>query len=166
MDANTTLYKALNVFGHATNPHGILGGPLTAKSRWLLSAGVRMGTVDGNTGKVHGPATALATATALGIRAIDEGAARLALIVRAVRDAEAASVTPDEIRAMRAWIADCEWADLDVDSLAELTDECVIRGIRQHYEGGIAQFRADGLASDETPICGRCGGTYPIETRS
>jgi hypothetical protein len=34
-------------------PHAI-GAP-TPKTRWLLAAGVRMGTINGDTGRVHGP---------------------------------------------------------------------------------------------------------------
>lgn len=50
-------------------------------------------------------------------------------------------VSPAEIREMRGWLADCEWADMDVGSIAELTDTVVLRGVARHYEGGIAEFR-------------------------
>lgn len=54
--------------------------------------------------------------------------------------------SPREIKDGRAWIADCEWADLDPreDDVAELTARQVVRGINQHYDGGWDQFIRDG----------------------
>ena len=49
-------------------------------------------------------------------------------------------VTPDQIAAMREWVADCSWGDMDEESLAELTDEQIIRGVNKHYDGGIRAF--------------------------
>jgi hypothetical protein len=40
-------------FGHSINPHAI--GELKERTRSLLAAGVRMGTIDGRTGRIHGP---------------------------------------------------------------------------------------------------------------
>jgi hypothetical protein len=51
-------------------------------------------------------------------------------------------MTPEQILEARAWIADCQWGDLD--DTDELSDGAVIQGIRRSYEGGIAQFIADG----------------------
>lgn len=43
----------------------------------------------------------------------------------------------------RAWIADCEWADLEPDQVDGLTLDQIDRAIAKHYEGGIAQFLID-----------------------
>jgi len=43
----------------------------------------------------------------------------------------------------RQWILDCEWADVDGDSVAELSAREVLRGVARHYEGGLAQFVQD-----------------------
>jgi len=46
------------------------------------------------------------------------------------------------LNAARDWIADCQWAgDIDV---AKLSDDAVRAGIQVHYDGGWAQFIADG----------------------
>lgn len=50
--------------------------------------------------------------------------------------------TSDEIEQAHAWIADCEWSDLDADD--ELSDAEVVRGVARHYDGGWEQFLADG----------------------
>lgn len=36
----------------------------------------------------------------------------------------------------RAWIADCEWADLMADDVDQLTWQDIKRGVQKHYEGG------------------------------
>lgn len=51
-------------------------------------------------------------------------------------------MTPEQLQEARAWIADCEWGDLDGNY--QLSDTEVINGIKNHYEGGIAQFLQDG----------------------
>lgn len=43
-----------------------------------------------------------------------------------------------EILEMRAWIADCTWADLE--DVAELSDAAVIDGIERHWHGGLDDF--------------------------
>jgi hypothetical protein len=48
--------------------------------------------------------------------------------------------TAEQIAAMREWVADCSWGDMDEESLAELTDEQIIRGVNKHYDGGIREF--------------------------
>lgn len=47
----------------------------------------------------------------------------------------------EDIAAMRAWIADCYWPDLD--DTDTLTDAQVIRGVARHYTGGLTAFLAD-----------------------
>lgn len=49
----------------------------------------------------------------------------------------------ETIEAMRAWIADCVWFDLDDDDIDELTDADIVRGVSRHYCGGVAGFVAD-----------------------
>lgn len=51
--------------------------------------------------------------------------------------------TPETIREMRDWIADCVWQDLHEDEVDDLTDEQVVRGVARHYCGGVAAFIAD-----------------------
>lgn len=48
------------------------------------------------------------------------------------------------INDMRAWVADCDWVDVDSDNVAGLTDEQIIGGVDRHYDGGLWQFLADG----------------------
>ncbi|WP_027947238.1 hypothetical protein [Amycolatopsis taiwanensis] len=47
-------------------------------------------------------------------------------------------VSAAQIAEMRAWIADCQWAD--IDNAGELTDREVIAGIGRHFDGGVAGF--------------------------
>jgi hypothetical protein len=48
----------------------------------------------------------------------------------------------DLLSAARAWAADCEWIE-DAEDIADMTDEQVITGIAEHYDGGWAQFTRD-----------------------
>lgn len=58
--------------------------------------------------------------------------------------AEIQRLDPDLIRAARAWVADCSWAELNSDEdVADLSDAEIIRGIQRHYAGGLAQFTRD-----------------------
>jgi hypothetical protein len=54
--------------------------------------------------------------------------------------------SPEVIADMRAWIADCPWADLVDEDVAGLTPEQVLRGVREHYDGGIFMFLAGMVA--------------------
>lgn len=58
------------------------------------------------------------------------------------------SYSEEEMRAMRGWVADCEWGDVDSDNVDQLSDEAIIRGVRKFYAGGVAQFLADYRAGD------------------
>ena len=53
-----------------------------------------------------------------------------------------ADVTPEILAAMRAWIEDCTWTDLD--DASELTDAEVLRGVQRNYVGDVAAFIRDG----------------------
>jgi hypothetical protein len=48
----------------------------------------------------------------------------------------------NRVEAARAWALDCDW--LDRDEIAELSARAIVRGIESHYDGGWAQFIADG----------------------
>lgn len=59
-------------------------------------------------------------------------------------------MTQEEIKAMRAWAAECVWADAidgDPGFLDELSDAEILNGIARHYVGGVAQFLDDGKPS-------------------
>jgi hypothetical protein len=54
------------------------------------------------------------------------------------------TVPNDElVKQGRAWIAECEWPDLDPEEVDNLRPAQVIRGIERHYAGGLAQFIED-----------------------
>lgn len=49
----------------------------------------------------------------------------------------------DVIQAMREWVRDCEWGDVDEDDIEDLDDLTIVRGVDRHYEGGILGFIQD-----------------------
>lgn len=52
--------------------------------------------------------------------------------------------TPAQIKAMREWAKDCQWAeDQGSDFIDELDDLQILKGVAQHYGGGLAQFVID-----------------------
>jgi hypothetical protein len=60
---------------------------------------------------------------------------------------------PDIIKEMREWIKECQWSDLpDDEAKDELSDEEVLRGIQNGYEGGIRQFIRNSNSKAEVPI--------------
>lgn len=62
----------------------------------------------------------------------------------------------EETALARQWIADCTWADLDDDLIAELPTPVVWRGVAHHYTGGLAQFLEDAHhATDGDALVGR-----------
>lgn len=50
------------------------------------------------------------------------------------------TLTAAEIAEARAWIADCMWADLEPEDIAELSDAVVISGVARFFDGGLAAF--------------------------
>lgn len=50
--------------------------------------------------------------------------------------------TGTDIKAMREWIADCEWPDLSPTDIKKLTNAQVLIGIKRNFEGGIPAFIA------------------------
>lgn len=60
---------------------------------------------------------------------------------------------PDIIKQMRDWIKDCQWQDLpDEESVDELSDEEVLKGIQTNYDGGIIDFLRGSNSKAEVPI--------------
>jgi hypothetical protein len=55
----------------------------------------------------------------------------------------AIELTSEQLQSARDWIADCSWGDLEAGEIDELSAAKVIRGIKRHYEGGIAAFVRD-----------------------
>lgn len=52
--------------------------------------------------------------------------------------------TADQIKQMRNWAKDCQWADGEgPDFIDELTDLQIVRGVAKHYAGGLSQFISD-----------------------
>lgn len=49
----------------------------------------------------------------------------------------------EQITAMRAWIAECSWSDLDSEDIDYLPDSIVVWGVDHHYDGGIEAFLRD-----------------------
>ena len=43
----------------------------------------------------------------------------------------------------RAWVAECIWADLEPEDVADLTDAQIRRGVNRTYDGGWQQFVRD-----------------------
>jgi hypothetical protein len=58
--------------------------------------------------------------------------------------------TADEITAMREWLADCDFKDIDTDEALDpdlVTDAEVLDAVEQHYGGGLVAFLAAHRAS-------------------
>ena len=51
--------------------------------------------------------------------------------------------TKEQLTAMREWLADCQWGDLESEDLEQLTDDEVVKGVKRHYSGGLVQFVSD-----------------------
>ena len=49
----------------------------------------------------------------------------------------------EAVDAMREWLSECTWADIDTDDVADLTASEVVSGVRRHYEGGVQAFLRD-----------------------
>lgn len=50
--------------------------------------------------------------------------------------------TGTDIKAMREWIADCEWPDLSAKEIKSLSPIQVLMGVRKHFGGGLSAFLA------------------------
>jgi hypothetical protein len=60
-----------------------------------------------------------------------------------IHDIHGHLLTDEELAAMRHWIADCPWADLDLDDIDGMTNDDVVLGVLQHYAGGLRAFLDD-----------------------
>lgn len=45
-----------------------------------------------------------------------------------------------ELEEARGWLADCQWADEDADSIDEMPARMITRAVERHYDGGLAAF--------------------------
>lgn len=60
---------------------------------------------------------------------------------------------PDVIKGMREWAKDCQWREIsDESEIDELPDEDILRGVQNHYDGGIKAFIRDFNSQAEVPI--------------
>lgn len=59
-------------------------------------------------------------------------------------------ISPEEIAAARAWLADNSWENMEPEDIEELRDLDVIWAITRVYDGGWPQFRRD---SEATALC-------------
>lgn len=50
------------------------------------------------------------------------------------------TISPEQIAAMRDWLTDCVWGDMDSDDFDSMPDYAVIHGVSVHYHGGIKAF--------------------------
>lgn len=48
--------------------------------------------------------------------------------------------TGTDIAAMREWISDCQWPDLEPEDIEELTPDQVLCGIERNVDGGLHEF--------------------------
>ena len=53
--------------------------------------------------------------------------------------------TDQDIAAMREWISDCQWADLDADGIDELSAIEVLQGVERNVDGGLVEFMSSML---------------------
>lgn len=51
------------------------------------------------------------------------------------------TLTKEELKQAREWIAECVWSDLDANEIDELSDTEIMKGIRRHFSGGIPAFK-------------------------
>lgn len=48
--------------------------------------------------------------------------------------------TGTDIAAMREWVSDCQWPDLEPEDIAELTPIQVLAGVNRNVDGGLREF--------------------------
>src|SRR5579862_5063716 len=63
-----------------------------------------------------------------------------------------ATENPDLIKQMREWVKDCQWADLAEEDVDELSEEELLRGIQNNYDGGIREFIRNSNSVAEVPV--------------
>jgi hypothetical protein len=50
---------------------------------------------------------------------------------------------PQQLKAAREWVSDCQWRDLDIGDLSDIE---IVKGIGQNYDGGWRAFLRDDSA--------------------
>lgn len=58
-------------------------------------------------------------------------------------DTKAAELNGAVALAMRDWLSDCEWADMEPEDFDTLDPETLARGVNGAYDGGLRAFYAD-----------------------
>ena len=58
----------------------------------------------------------------------------------------------EEIKDMRDWLKDVQWADLDSEEVDDLSDEEVLQGVNINYEGGLKNFRHNNNLSESKEV--------------
>jgi hypothetical protein len=48
--------------------------------------------------------------------------------------------TTEQIEAMREWVSDCQWSDVEPDEIKQLTPFQILAGVEKHVFGGIEEF--------------------------
>lgn len=49
------------------------------------------------------------------------------------------TLTPEQLKQAREWLADCVWGEGEID-FNELPDSTIVRGIARHWDGGLVDF--------------------------
>lgn len=52
-------------------------------------------------------------------------------------------ISSEQLSAMRDWVSECVWLDIEPEDVAELTERQIVRGIERHYVGGVEAFLED-----------------------
>lgn len=56
------------------------------------------------------------------------------------------------VDAMRDWLKDCVWANVDDEEFFDgLPDSTIIKAVNRYYVGGVAQFERDGVPAGVRP---------------
>jgi hypothetical protein len=58
-----------------------------------------------------------------------------------------AGVTAAVVADMRAWLADCTWADVDTADIALMPDPEIVDAVERHWDGGLAAFLHETVAA-------------------
>jgi hypothetical protein len=52
-------------------------------------------------------------------------------------------ISSEQLSAMRDWVSECVWLDIEPEDVAELTERQIVQGIERHYVGGVEAFLED-----------------------
>jgi hypothetical protein len=60
---------------------------------------------------------------------------------------------PEVIKAMRDWVKDCQWGDVqDESDVDDMSNTQIIKGVERYYEGGVKAFLRDSNLDVELPV--------------